>query len=115
MLSEISRYYAEWKKDRSDREATEQIMKFLRDCPPEDVRKVLDIAFGMQEPTEPRERLRQAVNNYMATVLGNYDEDTNERIYAGVLAFIHTLWFGEPYPFMMYGAIEEKKWWQFWK
>jgi len=62
-----------------------------------------------------RELLRIALERYLKPeYLG---DDELERLFAGILAFIWTNIWGEPYqPVYMYPVEEKpKKWWQFWK
>lgn len=66
---------------------------------------------------DSRTNLYEAIGKYIKDKEGcGFDDATTERISAGVVAFIWTQIYREPYEPLTVGFTrDEKKWWQFWK
>lgn len=66
---------------------------------------------------DTRDNLYVAISRYIKDKEGYcFDDTTIEQISAGVVAFIWTQIYREPYEPLTVGFTrDEKKWWQFWK
>lgn len=63
-----------------------------------------------------RDRLSESVHNYCNVVFKDDDFSYNERLVAGVQAFIQINYYKESYfPVVGVEQYEEKKWYEFWK
>lgn len=63
-----------------------------------------------------RNQLAEAIQNYCGTVFDDNDTFYNERLVAGVQAFLQVNYYKEMYlPLIGIETVENKKWWQFWK
>lgn len=65
---------------------------------------------------DTRDQLYEALRLYVCDKYGATDNEELENIFAGILAFIPTQMYKEPYvPLSLGFTVEEKKWYQFWK
>jgi len=70
------------------------------------------------ERLNARNHLTESVLEYCRVFFNDDDKDYNERFVAGVMAFLHTNYYREPYmPVVGLKDVEEakKRWWEFWK
>jgi hypothetical protein len=72
------------------------------------------------EETNARNFLSNSIKSYMQTIFHDSDVDTQEKMIAGVMAFMQVNYYKEPYLPFNFEIIEDiekekKKWWQFWK
>lgn len=60
--------------------------------------------------------LEDAIREYLKNRQRLYDQDDQDHMIHGVMAFIWSNTYGKPYEVLSQGYYtEDKKWWQFWK
>lgn len=115
----IVRTYKKFRDDVGRKRTLEEIVPFIKGFEPDDLMRFMDTLVSLDDHDQlfrgSREELRSAVKKYMENELRMHDDEWAEHIYTGVLAFIHTMQYGEPYPLIQTSIEEPKKWWQFWR
>lgn len=71
--------------------------------------------YELKEIEKARNELSLAIHEYCKVVLKDNDYYYNERLIAGVQAFLQVNYYREMYMPVVGVEIADKKWWEFWK
>lgn len=71
--------------------------------------------YELKEIEKARNELSLAIHEYCNVILQDNDFYYNERLVAGVQAFLQVNYFREMYMPVVGVEIADKRWWEFWK